>query len=61
MAVQTIATGRPGCRPTPTYRVALTARAHGLLDALHGRSAIPARFGRAAGRYYAAYLAALSR
>ena len=56
MAVQTITPGRPARRPTPTYRVALTARAHGLLDALHGLPANPAPFGRQAHRYYQGYL-----
>ena len=61
MAVQTITTGRPVRRPTYPLadRMLLTARAYGLLDALHGLPANPAPFGRQAGVYYAAYLAAL--
>ena len=64
MAVQTIDTGRPACRPTPSYRVVLTARAHGYLDAVQGRAARPAPFARQGGQYLAGYLlgiATLSR
>ena len=72
MAVQTIVQGRPVRRPTfpltgralmsvHLRMILLTAKAHGLLDAVQGRAARPAAFGRQALDYYRAYLAALSR
>ena len=72
MAVQTIVQGRPVRRPTfpltgralmsvHLRMILLTAKAHGLLDALHGLPANPAPFGRQATVYYRAYLGVLAR